>query len=312
MMTSTSWLRLELRYLLALQAVATSRSFSRAADELGYTQSAVTQQIASLERLVGEPLIDRPGGPRPVALTPAGVLLLSHADAILARMRIAQAQLEALSNGDAGTLRVGTYQSVGVRILPGAIARLADSHPAFRPEIYESADDVELVEMVGHGRLDVAFCVLPVEGSCFATTELLRDPYVLLVPADSALKGTRVRLEALGSVPLIGYRGCRTQQRIESYLRGLGIDVKRVGFADDNAIIQGLVAEGRGMALVTELSIDASDPRTVALQVDDWVPPRRVGLAWHVDQTESRAIQAFVVAAREVIDSRRSAVRPAA
>ena len=90
------WLGVELRHLAALQAVAEEGSFGRAATRLGYTQSAVSQQIATLERLVGVRLVERPGGPRPVSITEAGTVLLRHADGIVARLRAAQADLAAL------------------------------------------------------------------------------------------------------------------------------------------------------------------------------------------------------------------------
>ena len=77
---------LELRHLVALEAIASEGSFGRAAQRLGYTQSAISQQIASLERIVGQRLVERPGGPRPVTLTEAGALLLSHAEGIMARL----------------------------------------------------------------------------------------------------------------------------------------------------------------------------------------------------------------------------------
>src|SRR5438046_3432833 len=112
------WLGVELRHFLALEAVAREGSFGKAAVALGYTQSAVSQQIAMLERIVGQKLIDRPGGPRPVSLTEAGELLLRHAEAIAARLSAAQADLVALDTGDAGPLRIGTYQSVGAKVLP--------------------------------------------------------------------------------------------------------------------------------------------------------------------------------------------------
>src|SRR6266542_329702 len=86
-------LGVELRHLLALQAIAQEGSIGRAATALGYTQSAISQQIAALERAVGEKLIERPGGPRAVSLTEAGQLLLRHADAIVARMKAAQVDL---------------------------------------------------------------------------------------------------------------------------------------------------------------------------------------------------------------------------
>src|SRR4051795_8285536 len=117
-MEPDNWLGVELRHFAALQAVATEGSFGRAAHRLGYTQSAVSQQIAALERIVGEQLVERPGGPRPVSLTEAGQLLLRHAESIVARMQAAQADLHALRAGEAGTLRIGTFQSAGARVLP--------------------------------------------------------------------------------------------------------------------------------------------------------------------------------------------------
>ena len=135
------WLGVELRHLIALEAVAREGSFGRAAISLGYTQSAVSQQIATLERIVGERLLERPGGPRPVSLTEAGELLLRHAEAIVARLAAAQADLAALSDGAAGRLRVGIYQSVGERVLPELMRRFRASWPRVEIRLSESASD---------------------------------------------------------------------------------------------------------------------------------------------------------------------------
>src|SRR5712691_13336371 len=134
-------LGVELRHVLALEAVAREGSFGRAAIALGYTQSAISQQIAMLERIVGERLIERPGGPRPVSLTEAGELLLRHAEAIVARLAAAQADLAALSDGTAGRLRVGIYQSVGERVLPELMRRFRASWPRVEIRLSESASD---------------------------------------------------------------------------------------------------------------------------------------------------------------------------
>src|SRR6476619_5726117 len=98
-MESDTWLGVELRHLAALQAIAEHGSFGRAAEALGYTQSAVSQQLATLEKLVGQRLVDRPAGQRPAELTEAGRMLLAHADAIVARLRAARADLSALADG---------------------------------------------------------------------------------------------------------------------------------------------------------------------------------------------------------------------
>ena len=113
-----AWAGLEIRHLLALNAVVENGTFSGAAEQLGYTQSAVSQQVGTLERIVGTPLFERPGGPRPVRLTTAGQMLLIHARAVLARVNSAATDLRALSSGERGELRVGTLPSVGTKVLP--------------------------------------------------------------------------------------------------------------------------------------------------------------------------------------------------
>src|SRR5919201_4468186 len=128
-MQTDNWLGLELRHLIALKAVADEGSFGRAAKRLGYTQSAISQQITTLEKIVWQRLLDRPGGPKPVSLTEAGRLLLRHADGITARLQAAQADLAALDAGDAGPLRIGTYQSVGAKVLPTLLPQFKASRP---------------------------------------------------------------------------------------------------------------------------------------------------------------------------------------
>jgi molybdate transport repressor ModE-like protein len=182
-MESDRWLGVELRHLAALQAVAEEGSFGRAAKRLGYTQSAVSQQIATLERIVGERLLERPGGPRPVSLTEAGRLLLRHAEAIVARLDAARADLAALSAGEAGTLRVGTYQSVGQRIVPSLMRRFTAAWPQVELRLTETNTDQELVALIERGDLDLTFADLRLWDGPFEARDLLDDPYVLLVQA---------------------------------------------------------------------------------------------------------------------------------
>src|SRR5438046_10527278 len=105
------WLGVELRHFLALEAVAREGSFGKAAVALGYTQSAVSQQIATLERLVGQKLVERPGGPKPVSLTEAGRLLLTHAEAIAPRAAAPQADPTAPRDAPPAALRAGVLQA---------------------------------------------------------------------------------------------------------------------------------------------------------------------------------------------------------
>jgi DNA-binding transcriptional LysR family regulator len=99
-MAADWWSGVEVRYLVALRAVADEGSFRRAAIKLGYVQSAISHQIAALESLTGKRLIDRSRGTRPLALTPAGRILLRHADAVIAHVQAAQAELAELDAAD--------------------------------------------------------------------------------------------------------------------------------------------------------------------------------------------------------------------
>jgi DNA-binding transcriptional LysR family regulator len=296
------WLGVELRHLAALEAVAREGTFGRAAQRLGYTQSAISQQIATLERLVGTRLLERPGGPRPVSLTEAGELLLRHADGILARLNAAQADLAALGEGSAGKLRVGTYQSVGARILPELLRRYGAQWPRVEVSLTESSSDLDLAARVERGELDLAFVMLPIEDGPFETVELMHDPYVLLLPADSPLarRPKPPTPRDLAGESLIGFRVCRSIPEVEAHLRVDGVDPNVVFRSDDNGTVQGLVAAGMGVAFVPLLTVEPNDDRIAIRELVPSAPPRVIGIAWHRDRYRSPAAAAFVETAKAV------------
>ena len=296
------WLGVEIRHLAALHAVAEHKSFGAAAVSLGYTQSAVSQQITTLERAVGQRLIDRPGGPRKVSLTEAGELLLRHAQAIVARLAAAQADLAALAEGAAGTLRVGTYQSVGNRMVPALVRRFHAAWPKVRVRLTESNVDDDLLGMVEAGELDIAFTVLPIPDGPLAAVELMRDPYFLVVPAGSrlAVREKPPTLRDLEHEAMISYRHCRATTQIEEHVRARGRELDIVFRSDDNGTMQAMVAGGMGTAIMPGLAIDMNDPEVVARQPAPPLPPRIIALAWHRDRHRSPAALAFAEMAREL------------
>jgi molybdate transport repressor ModE-like protein len=289
------------RHFAALDAVAREGSFGRAADRLGYTQSAVSQQIATLEKIVGETLIERPGGPRAVSLTEAGQLLLRHAEAIVARLEAARADMAALRAGETGALRVGTYQSVGARVLPEVMRRFLADWPGIELGLSEPATDPELYAAVESGALDLAFCSPPLPDGPFEMLELMSDPYVLLVPATGELANrSSVSLDDLGDELLIGSNTCASGVALESELAERGFGVEYAFRSDDNGTLQGLVAAGFGVALTPLLAIAPGDDRVKALRLVPKVPRRRVAVVWHRDRHRSPAARAFIEIARDV------------
>ena len=292
-MKPDSWLGVELRHFAALQAVASAGSFGRAAERLGYTQSAISQQIATLERIVGEKLVERPGGPRPVSLTEAGQLLLRHADSIVARLQAAQADLQALRAGEAGTLRVGTFQSAGARVLPEIMRRFTAQWPLIEVMLEEHDDEV-IADALERGELDVGFLLLPIGDAPLDTVELLRDPYVLVVAAGSPLAAGPPSLQEISRQPLVGFRSGLSTDPIEAAFRAARLEPRWAFRSNDNQTVQGLVAAGMGSAIVPLLTVDTSDPRIVTVDLGDAVEPRIVGLGRHRDRYASPAARAFI------------------
>jgi DNA-binding transcriptional LysR family regulator len=298
-MQANTWRGVELRHLIALEAVGRLRSFGKAARELGYTQSAVSQQVAQLERVVGQKLVDRPGGPRRVDLTDAGRLLLRHADAIVAQLDAAQADMAALAEGAAGPLRVGIYQSVGARILPALLRRFRETWPRVEVRVNEETDASELLRRLEHGELDLTFADLPLPEGPFESAEVLRDPYVLIVPAgsDMSRRDTAPPLRELAGVPLIGWRSTGEP---ETYLRGRVPDLNVVFRTDDNGTLMGLVAEGLGFAVVPRLVVNPRNPSLAALPFGTRIPARDIAIVWHRDRYRSAAAEGFSDLAREM------------
>ena len=296
------WLGVELRHLAALDALETQGSFGRAAIKLGYTQSAVSQQIATLERIIGERLVERPGGPRPVALTEAGQLLLRHARAIVARLQAAQADLAALSAGEAGSLRVGIFQSVGARILPEVMRRFAGAWPRVDVELQESHSDNALADLVERGDLDLSFVQLPLDNPGLETLLLLQDDYVLLSSASSdfASSGRTPTLREIAEQPLIGFRNCRATELVFDQLRATGREPHVVFRSDENGVVQGLARAGIGIAVVPRLAVDPNDEMVRITNLSPRIPRRQVGIARHRDRHHSAAARAFVATALEV------------
>jgi DNA-binding transcriptional LysR family regulator len=296
---NADWLGVELRHLAALEAVARNGSFGGAARELGYTQSAVSQQIAQLERIVGQRLFHRPGGPRPVEPTEAGLLLLGHADSIVAQLDAARADMAALAEGEAGTLRVGIYQSVGARLLPALLTRFRAQWPRVGVRVREESDAAELLRLLEHGELDLSFADLPLEEGPFEWAELLQDPYVLLVSARSELASleSAPSLREVAKLPLIGRRSTDEPER---HLAGRVPEVNVVFRTDDNGTLAALVAEGLGAAIEPRLVVDPRDRDVKMLSFGSRIPPRTIVLAWHRDRYRSQAALAFVELAREL------------
>lgn len=289
------------RHLLALLAVLDTGTFSAAADELGYTQSAMSQQVAALERAVGAPLLERPGGPRRVRLTRLGEVVEVHARAIVARLHAAQADVAAVRAGDQGSLRVGTMQSVGTKVLPRLLRRYREDRPGIELVAMEISDLTEIAGGVESGRFDLSFTPLPVPDGPFAVRPVLDDPFVLLAPAGAPeADQASTTLRHAARLPLIGFSDPVLDDELLHQLRSTGAEPSFVFRSNDNPTIQGFVAAGLGYALMPRLTVDEDDPQVAVVPVVRGLRPRHLGLVWHADRQLSQATMSFVALAAEV------------
>jgi DNA-binding transcriptional LysR family regulator len=294
-----AWSALELRHLHALLAVADEGTFSRAAARLGYTQSAVSQQIGALERMVGAPLFDRPGGPRPVELTEAGHALVGHARGVLSRLGAAQAELAAISAGERGRIRVGTVQSVGTQVLPGLLSKFRDQRPGVEIVLRESHDVHVLMRAVAEGELDVTFTEVDADPR-FHYRHMLDDPFVFVAPRESAEAArASIALDELTDLPMIGYRDVVCRTIVEQVFNGDAMPTV-VFRSDDNPTIQGCVASGIGYWVTAALTVDIDDPAIAVVPIVPAPEPRHISLAWPADRRTSPAVAEFVDVAEAV------------
>lgn len=289
----------EIKHLVALEAVAEEGTFGKAAARLGYTQSAVSQQIAGLERIVGAPVFDRPGGPRPVELTPLGGLLLAHARDVLGRIEVASDEVDRFLRGESGRIVVGTFQSITTTILPTIVGRLRDEAPGVDIRLHESNDKETFPGALVRGELDLAF-TLDEAWPGLETEMLFDDPYLVVTDLDGARPGPYPTRDLLGT-GLVGYQVTSCQQDIEDGLHAVvGGDLDWVFRTNDNQAVVALVRAGMGAAVVPRLAIDVRDPTVAFHEMDPPIPPRRVGISWREGRTLSPVAQRFVEMAREV------------
>src|ERR671938_929211 len=175
---------LDVRRMRVLREVAQRGSFSAAAEALSFTQSAVSQQIAALEREAGTTLVERSA--RGVRLTEAGEAVVRHAEAIMARLAEAEAELEAIAGLRGGRLRMAAFESAGATLMPLAIAGFRERHPGVELSMI-MAEPEESLPLLKSGELDLILGFdsrVRAEVDGIARTHLVSDPMFIVLPAD--------------------------------------------------------------------------------------------------------------------------------
>src|SRR5919197_2501327 len=246
---------LDPRRVLTFREVARQQSFSRAAQVLALTQPAVSQQIRALEQQLGEQLIQR--GPGGFALTPAGELLLGHAEALSERLQLAQTQLgEAVAAGRR-LLRVGAFPSVLATLVPSAIARLQESQPDLELSVEQGSTE-ELVAGVRDGRIHVALCFQdaadpPGQHAETRRHDLVDEPMVAALGPRHRLAGrARIRVADLAGDT---WTAATRDGLIHRACVGAGFEPRIAYLTGDPLAIRAIVAAGLAVTLTPRLLV---------------------------------------------------------
>jgi DNA-binding transcriptional LysR family regulator len=271
---------LDVRRMRVLREVAQKGSFSAAAESLSFTQSAVSQQVAALEREAGAVLVERSA--RGVRLTDAGEAVVRHAEGILAKLAEAEAELEAIAGLRGGRVRVGTFESVAGTIMPIAIAEFAKQHPGVELSMTLMEPD-DSVAALRAGDIDLAITMGTGkpgdrDGEGVTHHHLLEDPLYLVLPQQHPLARKRgVRLADLAGEPWIGGApNCECNRMITQACMRFGFDPRIAFETDDYNAVQGFVAAGVGVSLIAELGLRTTRDDVVVRPLGRDTPVRQI------------------------------------
>lgn len=273
---------LDVRRMKVLREVAARGSFSAAAEALSFTQSAISQHIATLERETGQTLVERrPGG---VRLTDAGAALVRHTEGILARLDDAEHELAAIAGLRGGRLRLGSFPSAGATLVPRAVRAFHERHPDVELSLVEAEPEGLLPKLRG-GELDLAlmFDFHPVPGlpphDELERTHLLDDPLEAVLPRGHRLAARkRIKIDDLAGEPWIsGNTSGSCDRMLRHACAGAGFEPGIVFASDDILTVQAFVATAVGVTLLPRLALSTLHPD---VDVRPLVPPAPIRRVW--------------------------------
>jgi DNA-binding transcriptional LysR family regulator len=295
---------LDVKQMRVLKEVAEHGSFSGAAVALSYTQPAISQQIAALERQAGAKLVDRTT--RGVRLTEAGRALVAHAEAILARLADAEAELAAIRDLRGGQVRLGSFPTGGASLIPVATAAFRRRHPGVEVSL-SVAGMPNALERLKAGEVDVALLIEPdfapqPRDALLERIHLLDDPMFAVLPAGHPLAGKRtLKLADLaGETWMHDGSACCDSTVFLRACHGAGFE-PRVAFEnDDYSAIQGFIAAGVGVALIPQLALQGVRDDVVVCSLGGRAPFRRVVVATLSGGSRSPATDAMLGILQEI------------
>lgn len=283
---------LSLHLLEQFVALARTRNFTRAAEELHLSQPALSRAIQKMEDQLGQPLFERK--PREVVLTELGEKLLDRAREILQFMEDTFAELS--EAGHRARIRLGTIPTIAPYFLPRLLRSFAGKHPDVLTVVQEDTTD-NLVKRCVRGEIDMAILALPVAAGGLEVEPVFDEELLLVLPAGHPLAASKtVAIGALEGLPFVTLNEVHClSENIASFCRRQSVQPVTVERTSQLATIQELVALGHGVSIVPEMArgLDASDQR-VYRSFRGEKPCRTVAMVWNGQRFQSQAAKALM------------------
>lgn len=293
---------MELRQLRYLLAVAAAGNFTRAAETVFVTQSALSQQIQALEQEMGAVLLDR--SRRGVRLTAAGEILHQHAQRIMLELEGARVAIEELAGLQRGDLCVGVVQTVNAYLLPMVVTMFAADYPQIKLSIEElPSDDIEAG--LTNGDLQVGISFTPPTNTAISTEDLFTEQLVLVVRDDHALAHTQaVPVQALDGMALVMLSKTFCTRRLWEENARLAAAQPQVVLEMNtvSSILSVVARTGLPTVLPAPTLQEVSPQNLVGVRLQQPELSRTVGLLWHQDNYLCTASRAFMEVTRQVAD----------
>jgi len=278
----------QLRYFLSVADLA---NFTRAAEELGISQSALSRSIQRLEEELGQPVFERQG--RSLSLTEAGALLQRRTQQILTL--IEDTKSEICDDGQSGRVRVGAIPTIAPYFLPEVLKQFSDAYPQATVIVQENTTDA-LLKSCTQGEIDLAILALPVPARYLEVEELFQEELLLVLPPDHPLvEKEKIRLSDVEPYPfvLLDEAHCLSDN-IVSFCRRRSFQPVAVERTSQLAMVQELVSLSHGVSMIPAMAreLDQSD-RRVYRSIAGRKPTRTIAVAWNPYRFQSRLLKAF-------------------
>lgn len=302
---------LTLQQLRMLREVASHGTIAAAAESMGYTPSAVSQQLSALERALDHAVLRRVG--RNVQLTDAGRVLVRHAIELLDGVEAARVAVEQSSTEVCGELLLTVYESVAATLLPAALSLLAERYPDLHVRTRQMDPDVA-IDALTRGDADLAFAIHYPHAPEAVRDDVVRtavvsDRFRLAVPVDDPIRGPSVELSSLAGRKTIAsptHASCGRCVMVACRAAGFEPDV--VHELDDYPTALRLVAGGHGISMIPDLGLEDVPAGVRIVDIEPSVT-RTIQLASRRSSADRPAIAAVIDAVADVVAARRSAPR---